>query len=240
MAVAIVTGGSKGLGRALSTLLVDRGWDVVIDGRTPSTLDETLAALRNRSVGSISGCVGDIKDPEHRAALVRQALAKGAIDLVVNNASTLGPTPLPSLVAYPLDAYREVFEINVLAPLALVQAAWADLSRARSPRVLNITSDAGSDAYPGWGGYGSTKAALEQWGAVLAVEAPGVQIWSVDPGDMRTDMHQAAFAGEDISDRPPPDEAAEVIAELVESDLASGRYRVGELPTLLSSAGSLR
>src|SRR5204862_5913796 len=167
----------------------------------------------------------DVADPAHRQALVDAA--GEAIDLVVNNASTLGPSPLPSLARYPLDALRRAYEINVVAPLALVQIALPRLTPAA--RILNITSDAAVEAYEGWGGYGSSKAALEQLTAVLAAEHPDLRVYAVDPGDMRTRMHQEAFPGEDISDRPPPEESVPGLLALIEGDVPSGRYRARDL-----------
>ena len=153
--------------------------------------------------------------------------AGGPIDLVVNNASLLGPSPMPRLADYPLDALREVYEANVLAPLALVQLALPRLSEGAA--VLDITSDAGVEAYEGWGGYGSSKAALEQLSAILAAEQPALRVYWVDPGDMRTQMHQDAFPGEDISDRPLPEESVPGLLALIEGDLPSGRYRASEV-----------
>ena len=231
MAVAIVTGGSRGLGEALAGALAERGWSVVIDARSGAELEEAVERLRRRPklTGSVVGIAGDVTDSAHRQALVDAAEAAGGVDLLVNNASTLGPTPLPGLAGYPLDALREAYEVNTIAPLALVQAALPSLRRSPNPRVLDVTSDAAVEAYEGWGGYGSSKAALEHVGAVLAVEEPGLRIWTVDPGDMRTRMHQDAFPGEDISDRPPPEAIVPALLALVDGDRPSGRYRAAEL-----------
>jgi NAD(P)-dependent dehydrogenase (short-subunit alcohol dehydrogenase family) len=231
MAVAIVTGGSRGLGEALAGALAERGWSVVVDARSSAELEEAVERLRQRPklTGSVVGIAGDVTDPAHRRALVDAAEAAGGVDLLVNNASTLGTTPLPALAGYPLDSLREAYEVNTIAPLALVQAALPSLRRSPGPRVLNVTSDAAVEAYEGWGGYGSSKAALEHVGAVLAVEEPGLRIWTVDPGDMRTRMHHDAFPGEDISDRPSPDAVVPALLALVDGDRPSGRYRAADL-----------
>ena len=193
---AIVTGGSRGLGRALTAALVADGWEVVTDGR------DVPALLRSGAATGAWTVPGDVTDPVHRSALVAAAERRtGRLDLLVNNAGTLGPSPLPPLAEYPPADLRAVLEANVVAPLALTQLALPLLHRAGGA-VLNITSDAAVAGYPGWGGYGASKAALEQWSNVLAAEEPAVRVWWFDPGDMRTQMHQAAFPGEDISDRP--------------------------------------
>jgi NAD(P)-dependent dehydrogenase (short-subunit alcohol dehydrogenase family) len=170
-----------------------------------------------------------VDSPEHRARLVREAEALGGLDLVVNNASTLGPSPLPHLADYPLDELRRVVETNVVAPLGLVQVALPLLRRSAAPRIVNVTSDAAVEAYEGWGGYGAGKAALEQLGAVLAAEEPSVRVWSVDPGDLRTQMHQDAYPGEDISDRPLPETVVPALVDLIESDRPGGRVRAADL-----------
>jgi NAD(P)-dependent dehydrogenase (short-subunit alcohol dehydrogenase family) len=220
MNVGIVTGASRGLGAALTHALVDRGWRIVVDARDGEALRRQWGYPPHDVV-----IAGDVADPLHRCALVEAA--GGSIDVVVNNASTLGPSPLSALAEYPLDELRRVFEVNVVAPLALVQLALPHL--ARRARILNITSDAAVEAYEGWGGYGSSKAALEQLTSVLAAEHPELRIYAVDPGDMRTQMHQDAFPGEDISDRPPPEESVPGLLALIEGDLPSGRYRAREL-----------
>ncbi|HZQ65270.1 MAG TPA: SDR family oxidoreductase [Gaiellaceae bacterium] len=220
MPVGIVTGASRGLGRALTRALVDRGWRIVVDARDEQALRREWGYPPHDVV-----IAGDVTDPAHRAALVDAA--GESIDLLVNNASTLGPSPLPRLAEYPLDELRRVYEVNVVAPLALVQLALPRLTS--TARVLNVTSDAAVEPYEGWGGYGSSKAALEQLGAVLAVERPGLRVYTVDPGDMNTQMHQDAFPGEDISDRPPPEESVPGFLALIEGDLPSGRYRARDL-----------
>ena len=220
MNVGIVTGASRGLGAALTHALVDRGWRIVVDARDGEALRRQWGYPPHDVV-----IAGDVADPLHRRALVEAA--GGSIDVVVNNASELGPSPLSALAEYPLDELRRVFEVNVVAPLALVQLALPHL--APGARILNITSDAAVEAYEGWGGYGSSKAALEQLTSVLAAEHPELRIYAVDPGDMRTQMHQDAFPGEDISDRPPPEESVPGLLALIEGDLPSGRYRAREL-----------
>jgi NAD(P)-dependent dehydrogenase (short-subunit alcohol dehydrogenase family) len=216
-ATAIVTGGSRGLGRALVRELADAGWRVVTDGRDAATLADLGPA-----VVAVSG---DVTDATHRAALVEAAGDR--IDLLVNNAGGLGPSPLPGLTSYPLDALRELFDVNVVAPLGLIQEASPRL--AEGAVIVNVTSDASVEAYAGWGGYGATKAALDHLGRVLAVERPDLRVLTVDPGDMRTQMHQDAFPGEDISDRPLPEASVPGILALVEGDQPSGRYRVSEV-----------
>ena len=231
MSVAIVTGASRGLGQALAEGLARQGWSLVIDGRDPSALEDASAHLGPQlSPGhAVRAVAGDITDPEHRRALVGAAAELGGLDLLVNNAGTLGASPLPPLGEYPLDALRVALEVNVVAPLAVTQAALPLLVTSPHPRVLNITSDAAVEAYEGWGGYGAGKAALEHLGAVLAVENPAVAVWSVDPGDLRTAMHQAAYPGEDITDRPEPSSVVPAFLALINSDRPSGRYRASEL-----------
>jgi NAD(P)-dependent dehydrogenase (short-subunit alcohol dehydrogenase family) len=221
MPTAIVTGASRGLGLALTQALVERGWLVVADARGNDAL-----ARAWENAGNVLTIPGDVADPDHRLALVETAGPE--LDLLVNNASVLGPSPLPALAEYPLDELRRVYELNVTAPLALIQLTLPRL--VDGARILNVTSDAAVEAYEGWGGYGSSKAALEQLTNVLAAEHAQLRIYSVDPGDMRTQMHQDAFPGEDISDRPPPEESVPGLLELIEGDLPSGRYRARELP----------
>jgi NAD(P)-dependent dehydrogenase (short-subunit alcohol dehydrogenase family) len=220
MPVGIVTGASRGLGLALARALDERGWELVVDARGADALAEATADLDR-----VTALAGDIADPDHRRALVDAAGDR--IDLVVNNASLLGPSPMPQLAGYPLDALREVYEANVLAPLAVLQLALPRLSEGAA--VLDITSDAGVEAYEGWGGYGSSKAALEHLSAILAAEQPALRVYWVDPGDMRTQMQQDAFPGEDISDRPPPEESVPALLALIEGDLPGGRYRASEV-----------
>jgi NAD(P)-dependent dehydrogenase (short-subunit alcohol dehydrogenase family) len=218
--VGIVTGASRGLGLALARALDERGWRLVVDARGEEALAEAAGGLQD-----VIAIAGDVADPEHRRALV--AAAGDEIDLVANNASLLGPSPQPALADYPLDELRRVYEANIVAPLALVQLA---LPRLRDgAAILDVTSDAAVEPYEGWGGYGSSKAALEQLTAVLAAEHPALRIYSIDPGDMRTEMQQAAFPGEDISDRPPPEDSVPGLLALIEGSLPSGRYRAAEL-----------
>ena len=233
MSTAIVTGASRGLGESLATGLVSAGWSVVIDGRDATTLEEAVARIGAHAApgARVIAVAGDITDDEHRHALTAAAFELGGLDLLVNNAGTLGASPLPSLADYPLDELRVAFEVNVVAPLGLIQDALPLLLDSPHPRVVDITSDAGVEAYEGWGGYGAGKAALEHLGAVLAVEFPALTVWSVDPGDLRTVMHQAAFPGEDISDRPEPATVVPAFLDLIESDRPSGRYRASELVT---------
>ena len=220
MPVGIVTGASRGLGLALARALDERGWRLVVDARGAEALSEATERL-----SGVTAIAGDLADAGHRRALVEAA--GGEIDLVVNNASLLGPSPQPPLADYPLDELRRVYEANVLAPLALLQLALPRLREGAA--ILDITSDAGVEAYDGWGGYGSSKAALEQLTAVLAAEHPRLRVYWVDPGDMRTQMHQEAFPGENISDRPPPEESVPGLLALIEGALPSGRYRASEL-----------
>jgi NAD(P)-dependent dehydrogenase (short-subunit alcohol dehydrogenase family) len=221
--VAIVTGASRGLGRALAHALAVRGWRLVIDARGADALERARAELAAHTI--VDALVGDVTDPRHRAGLV--TAAGDRIDLLVNNASRLGPSPQPPLHRYPLDELERVYAVNVIAPLALAQLALPLMDE--SATILNITSDAAVEVYEGWGGYGSSKAALEQLTRVLAVEHPQLRIHAVDPGDMRTQMHQDAFPGEDISDRPPPEESVPGLLALIEGERGSGRFAARDL-----------
>jgi NAD(P)-dependent dehydrogenase (short-subunit alcohol dehydrogenase family) len=218
MPTAIVTGASRGLGLALARALAERGWRLVIDAREGGTLNEVATELATKT--DVAALAGDVTDPEHRAALIAAA---GRVDLLVNNASVLGPSPQPILAEYPLDTLEHVYRVNVLAPLALAQ-----LALPYRP-IINVTSDAAVEPYEGWGGYGSAKAALEQLTQVLAVEHHDLRIYAVDPGDMNTRMHQEAFPGEDISDRPPPEASVPGLLALIEGELPSGRYQARAL-----------
>jgi NAD(P)-dependent dehydrogenase (short-subunit alcohol dehydrogenase family) len=231
MGVAIVTGASRGLGQALAEGLAQEGWSLIIDWRDPVALAAAAARLEARRgpAATVDAVAGDITDADHRQALVTAAAAGGGLDLLVNNAGTLGASPLPPVADYPLDALRVALEVNVVAQLGLTQVALPLLLAAPRPRLLTITSDAAVEAYEGWGGYGAGKAALEQLGAVLAVELPALSVWSVDPGDLRTDMQQAAYPGEDISDRPEPATVVPAFLGLIDSDRPSGRYRAADL-----------
>jgi NAD(P)-dependent dehydrogenase (short-subunit alcohol dehydrogenase family) len=223
MSTAIVTGASRGLGLALARALAARGWRLVIDAREPGPLDEVATELALTT--DVAALRGDVSDAAHRADLI--AAAGGSIDLLVNNASVLGPSPQPALADYPLDTLEHVYRVNVLAPLALVQLALPQLPA--TARVVNVSSDAAVEAYEGWGGYGSAKAALDHLTAILAVERPEVRFYAVDPGDMNTRLQQEAFPGEDVSDRPAPEESVPGLLALIEGDLPSGRYQARAL-----------
>jgi NAD(P)-dependent dehydrogenase (short-subunit alcohol dehydrogenase family) len=223
MPTAIVTGASRGLGLALADSLADRGWRLVIDARDGVALEQAAAGLRPRT--EVVALPGDVADPRHRDALVDSV--GGSLELLVNNASTLGASPLPPLARYPLDELEHVYRVNALAPLALMQAVLPRL--AEGARIVNVTSDAAAEPYDGWGGYGSAKAALEQLTAVFAAEQPALRVYAVDPGDMNTRMHQDAYPGEDISDRPPPSRSVPGLLALIEGDLPSGRYSAAAL-----------
>jgi NAD(P)-dependent dehydrogenase (short-subunit alcohol dehydrogenase family) len=229
MQAALITGGSRGFGLALATSLVQDGWSVIIDGRDRAALNDAVEKLGvARRGGAVLGIAGDIADPQHRAALAEAVVELGGLDLLVNNASVLGPSPQPRLADYPLDEFEQVLSVNVIAPLALVQAMLPAL-RDRRGTVVDITSDAAVEGYAGWGGYGASKAALELLSNVLASEEPNVRVYWFDPGDMRTAMHQAAFPGEDISDRPLPEAVVPALRRLLRDAPLSGRYRAAEL-----------
>jgi NAD(P)-dependent dehydrogenase (short-subunit alcohol dehydrogenase family) len=223
VSLAIITGASRGLGLALARTLAERDWALVLDARGADELRRAATELRRLT--EVAAIPGDVADPRHRAELI--AAAGEQIDVLVNNASVLGPSPQPSLARYPLRELERVYRVNVLAPVALVQGALPRL--VEGARILNITSDAAIEPYPGWGGYGSSKAALEQLSAILAAEHPELRVYAVDPGDMRTRMHQDAFPGEDISDRPPPEESVPGLLSLIDGTFESGRYRAREL-----------
>lgn len=221
--VAIVTGASRGLGLATARALSSRGWSLVIDARDP----DSLTAAAGSIAGEVEAIPGDVTEPGHRHQLIRAAEAAGGLGLLINNASELGPSPQPRLDSYPLDVLRSVYEVNVLAPLALIQAA-APLLRQREGVVVNITSDAADHPFEGWAGYGSSKAALNQMTNILAVEEPAISVYLYDPGDMNTRMHQLAFPGEDISDRPRPEQSVPPLMSLIDKRPASGSYRVSD------------
>ena len=232
---ALITGASRGLGLALARQLAEEGWYLVIDARNAEALEIAWAELSRHT--EVNAIPGDVSDPAHRKALAAAAQKAGGLDIVVNNASVLGPSPQPDLLDYPLDTLEEVYRVNVVAPLAVLQAVQAQLKS--DARIINLTSDAGVEAYPGWGGYGSSKAALEQLSAILAAENPDWRVYWVDPGDMRTQMHQEAFPGEDISDRRLPEESVPGLMELIEGNRPSGRYQaqaLTEAAYLVSSA----
>jgi len=226
---ALITGASRGLGLALARALADRGWRLIIDARGAAELEAARAELAEQT--TVTAIIGDVADPGHRAALASAALAAGGLDAVVNNASRLGPSPQPSLLDYPLEVLAKVYETNVIAPLAVLQAVWGSLKPGAS--VINVSSDAGREAYAGWGGYGSSKAALEQLSAILAAENPSWRIYWVDPGDMNTKMLQEAYPGEDVSDRPLPEASVPGFLALLEpgggQPLPSGRYAARDI-----------
>jgi NAD(P)-dependent dehydrogenase (short-subunit alcohol dehydrogenase family) len=217
---ALITGASRGLGLALARQLAQQGWQLIIDARGEEALEAARAELAQLT--EVVAIPGDVTDAAHRQALVGAVLRVGGLDALVNNASILGPSPQPFLLEYPLDVLEQVYRTNVLAPLALIQALQDQLKPGAC--VINITSDAGVEAYPGWGGYGSSKAALEQVSHILAAENEALRVYWVDPGDMRTQMHQDAFPGEDISDRPLPEESVPGLLALIVGTYPSGRY----------------
>jgi NAD(P)-dependent dehydrogenase (short-subunit alcohol dehydrogenase family) len=217
---ALITGASRGLGLALARELAQRRWNLVVDARGAAALEAVREELSRLT--HVVALPGDITDRAHRRALVIAARAAGGIEVLINNASILGPSPQPRLMDYPLDVLEQVYRTNVLAPLGLIQAAQHDLKPGA--RIINVSSDAGVQPYAGWGGYGSSKAALEQLSAVLAAENPMFRVYWIDPGDMRTQMQQDAYPGEDISDRPLPEASVPGFMELIEGDLPGGRY----------------
>ena len=221
----LITGASRGLGLALARQLAHDGWTLLIDARGADALEAARAELAAQT--RVIAIAGDVSDAAHRAALADAAKALGGLDALVNNASLLGPSPQPPLLDYPLATLEDVYRVNVIAPLALTQTLRETLKP--DARLLNITSDAGVEAYPGWGGYGSSKAALEQISHILAAENEGWRVYWVDPGDMRTAMHQAAYPGEDISDRPLPETSVPGLLALLNGDHPSGRYAAHDL-----------
>ncbi|HSK99784.1 MAG TPA: SDR family oxidoreductase [Rubrobacteraceae bacterium] len=222
---ALITGASRGLGLALARSLAQRGWALILDARGAPALQDARADLANLT--TVIAIPGDVTDAGHRRSLATAAGELGGLEAVVNNASILGPSPQPQLLDYPLDVLEGVYRTNAIAPLAVLQA----LRDALKPgaRIVNVTSDAAVEPYPGWGGYGSSKAALQQLSAILAAENPDLRVYSVDPGDMRTQLHQQAFPGEDISDRPLPEESVPGLVELLEGNLSSGHYEARAL-----------
>jgi NAD(P)-dependent dehydrogenase (short-subunit alcohol dehydrogenase family) len=223
MPVALITGASRGLGRATARALSERGWSLVVDARRADEL-----AVATRGLADVVAIAGDVTDPAHRAQLVAAAGRLGRLDALINNASRLGPSPQPPLRDYPLDELGRVYDTNVYAPLALIQLLAVPLTAAGGT-IVNVSSDAAVEAYQGWGGYGSAKAALDQVTAVLAAEEPALRCYAFDPGDMRTDMHQLAFPGEDISDRPEPESVVPALLRLLDQRPPSGRYRASDL-----------
>jgi NAD(P)-dependent dehydrogenase (short-subunit alcohol dehydrogenase family) len=222
---ALITGASRGLGLALARGLAGDGWTLIIDARGERDLESTRAELAEQT--RVVAIPGDVRSGEHRRALADAARDAGGLDALVNNASILGPSPQPELLDYPLDVLEEVYRANAIAPLALIQAVRHEVKPGA--RIINITSDAAVEPYEGWGGYGSSKAALEQLSNILAAENPDLRVYWTDPGDMQTRMQQEAFPDEDISDRPLPEESVPGLIELLEGDLPSGRYEVRAL-----------
>jgi NAD(P)-dependent dehydrogenase (short-subunit alcohol dehydrogenase family) len=223
MPIALITGASRGLGRAAAHALARRGWSLIVDARRADDLADAM-----RGLAGVTAVPGDVTDPGHRAGLAAAVGRAGGLHVLVNNASRLGPSPQPLLRDYPLDELGRVYEANVVAPLALIQLLTAPLAAAGGT-IVNVSSDAAVEAYPGWGGYGSSKAALDQVTAVLAAEEPSLRCYAFDPGDMRTDMHQQAFPGEDISDRPEPETVVPALLRLIGERPPSGRYRASDL-----------
>lgn len=230
---ALITGASRGLGLALARGLANKGWNLILTARDENRLRIVRDELAQKA--HVAAIAGDVNDPAHREALAVLARGHAGLDLIINNAGALGPSPLPPLLDHPLDELASVLASNVIAPLGIIQSVRHVLKAGA--RIINVSSDAGVNAYPGWGGYGASKAALELLSAVLAVENPQIKIYWVDPGDMRTDMHQAAYAGEDISDRPLPEARVPGFIALIESDLPSGRYSIPDMmPAVLEVA----
>jgi NAD(P)-dependent dehydrogenase (short-subunit alcohol dehydrogenase family) len=228
MSTAIITGASHGFGRAVAEELARAGWDLVVDARDRADLAAAAATMEDLGAGVVEAVDGDVTDQLHAERLVEAASTRGGFSLLVNNASMLGPSPQPLLAAYPVEVLADVFAVNVLAPLHLIELSLPHL-RKTGGIVVNVTSDAAVEAYEGWGGYGSSKAALEQLSNVLAAEEPGIRVYWLDPGDMNTRMHQAAFPGEDISDLPSPEERAPALIRLLDSRMPSGRYVASEM-----------
>lgn len=222
----LITGASRGLGRALASALAAQGWRLLITARGAEALEAVRADLAQHT--TVVALAGDVADPTHRRALAKAAAQLGGLDALINNASLLGPSPQPPLLNYPLDMFEQVLRVNLIAPLGLVQAVREHLRP--NARIVNISSDAAVEAYEGWGGYGSSKAALEHLSAILAAEQPDWRVYWVDPGDMNTQMHQEAFPGEDISDRPPPEASVPGLLDLLHGEWPSGRYQARAMP----------
>lgn len=230
MSTAIVTGASRGLGFAVAAELATTGWNLVIDARDNAALKTAARSLDEMGSGQIEAISGDVADERHTVALVEAAAAIGDFSLLINNASLLGPSPQPALADYPIDTYERVLAVNLVAPLRLIQLSLPYLRPLRGT-VINVSSDAAVEAYEGWGGYGSSKAGLEQLSNVLAAEEPEVRVYWIDPGDMRTRMQQEAFPDDDISDRPAPETRAPALIDLIAGDHPNGRYQAEHLLT---------
>jgi NAD(P)-dependent dehydrogenase (short-subunit alcohol dehydrogenase family) len=226
MTVAVITGASRGLGLAIARELAERGWHLIVNARDGAALGRALEGLG--VAGRVTAIPGDVADPGHRDSIAGAVDRAGSVALLVNNASLLGPSPQPTLERYPLAELERVFRVNTFAPLALIQALLPALHAARGT-IVNVTSDAAVEAYEGWGGYGASKAALEQLTAILGAEQKTLRVYSFDPGDMRTVMHQEAYPGEDISDRPEPESVVPSLLRLIEERPPSGRYTSAEL-----------
>lgn len=229
--VGLITGASRGLGLALARALASRAWSLIITARDPGALEEARIELAQEA--PIVALAGDVADDEHVEELAAIVLNGGRLDLLVNNAATLGPTPRPDLRDYPINGLAHLYSVNALGPLRLTQLMLPALHAANGC-VINVVSNAGVEAFPGWGGYGSSKAALDLLTRVLAVEEPGLRVYAADPGDMRTRMEEDAFPGEDISDKPPPDVSVPGLLELIYGSYPSGRYRVRELTAAIT------
>ncbi|MCA9900363.1 MAG: SDR family oxidoreductase [Ardenticatenaceae bacterium] len=227
---ALITGASRGLGLALAKALAQSGWQLIINARGAAALNQAHQELEQWT--AVTAVSGDISHKAHRQALAVAARAAGGLDLLVNNAGVLGPSPMPALLDYPLDALETVFRVNVVAQLGVIQAVADTLKPAA--RILNLTSDAAVEPYPGWGGYGASKAAFEQLSAILAAELaekrPAIRVYWIDPGDMRTQMHQDAFPGEEISDRPLPEASVPGLLALINDEWPNGRYQAQNFP----------
>jgi len=227
----VITGASQGLGLALARTLAEQGWSLVLDARNAERLESATALLPG---GPHRVVPGDVTDAGHRAALVAAAQELGGAAALVNNASTLGRSPLPSFAELDAATFAHVLDVNLVAPMALASALLPQL-RAAGGRVVNISSDAAVEPYETWGGYASAKAGLDHASRVLAAEEPTLRVYAVDPGDMRTAMHQDAFPGEDISDRPLPETVVPALLTLLTGDVPGGRrVRAADLEEALA------